>query len=129
MRRLTRVALRTPAVPAASPGIDVVTTTTKAPAPNLSGPNQGTAALSEISDRDKLFLQRAAKVALMLYVESETAQEEATRLLCEPVVVQVLQHDAKHADGVALPLPRKYDVLLSDCVAVRYARRWERKGR
>ncbi|RNF24299.1 uncharacterized protein Tco025E_02588 [Trypanosoma conorhini] len=132
LRRPTRAAQGPPALPAAAPdtgALTTTTTTTEAAAAGLPGLSQGAAAPREISGRDRVFLQRAAKVALMLSVESGTAQEEATRLLCEPVVAQALQRDAKQGNFLALPLPSKYGILLSDRVAVRHARRWGREGR
>ncbi|EKF33335.1 hypothetical protein MOQ_002801 [Trypanosoma cruzi marinkellei] len=107
----------------------VANTTTDVPGTMLQGSNPRMEAMGVVSEQDKLFLYYAAKVALLLSAESEKAQDEATRLLCEPVVAQALQLAANQGDAIALPLSRKYDFFLSSRVAVCCARWWAREGR
>ncbi|PWV18858.1 hypothetical protein C3747_12g306 [Trypanosoma cruzi] len=125
----TQVPLGARAIPVATLEASVANTTTDVPGTMLQGSNPRMEAMDGVSDQDKLFLYRAAKVALLLSAEGEKAQDEATRLLCEPVVAQALRLAANHGDAVALPLPRKYDFFLSSRVAVCCAKRWAREGR
>ncbi|KEG06600.1 hypothetical protein DQ04_13121010 [Trypanosoma grayi] len=87
------------------------------------------AIVPDISDDEDLQLRRAARVALLFSVESEGAQDEATRLLYEPSVAQLARCAPRQGEGAFLPLPPRVDYLLSDRVAVSYARRWAQEGR
>ncbi|PWU99325.1 hypothetical protein C4B63_9g492 [Trypanosoma cruzi] len=127
--RPTQAPLGARAIPVATLGASVANTTADLPGTMLQGSNPRMEAMDGVSDQDKLCLYRAAKVALLLSAEGEKAQDEATLLLCEPVVAQALLLAANQGDAVALPLPRKYDFFLSSRVAVCCARRWAREGR
>ncbi|KAG8341009.1 hypothetical protein TRVL_08165 [Trypanosoma vivax] len=74
-------------------------------------------------------LLHIAKTALLFSVESDEARDETTRFVYDYSLIKLFPNILGCDHGKYLAIPRKIDYILSDRVAVSYARKWASEGR